>query len=72
MPILSPPVSFRQPFLHWEGHSQTIIPAVFRRIPEVTYQRERIDTPDDDFLDLDWVSVGSDKLIIITQIWQYF
>lgn len=66
MPIITPAVPFRLPFLHWEGHSQTIIPAVFRRIPEVTYQRERIDTPDDDFLDLDWVSIGSDRLMIIT------
>lgn len=28
---------------------------MLRRIPDVNYQRERIDTPDGDFLDLDWL-----------------
>lgn len=32
----------------------TIYPAIFRRIDDVQYQRERITLPDTDFLDLDW------------------
>jgi len=35
------------------GHFQSIYPALFRQ-PKPFYQRERITTPDDDFLDLDW------------------
>lgn len=45
---------------------QTTVPALFRKISGVHYQRERITTPDDDFLDLDWSLTGSDKLIIVS------
>jgi predicted alpha/beta-fold hydrolase len=36
------------------GHAQTIYPSVVRR-PRVRYRRQRIDTPDGDFVDFDWV-----------------
>ncbi|WP_215237376.1 YheT family hydrolase [Dyadobacter helix] len=36
------------------GHFQSIYPALFRKIEDVFYERERINTPDEDFLDLDW------------------
>ena len=36
------------------GDLQTILPALFRRVGNVLYTRERITTPDQDFLDLDW------------------
>jgi len=36
------------------GHVQTVFPSLFRKINGVAYTRERIATPDDDFLDLDW------------------
>lgn len=36
------------------GHSQTIYPVLIRR-PRVSYRRQRIDTPDGDFIDFDWV-----------------
>jgi predicted alpha/beta-fold hydrolase len=42
------------PFWLPNGHLQTIYPALFRVIKEVKYVRERIYTPDNDFLDLDW------------------
>ncbi|WP_137937336.1 hydrolase [Chitinivorax sp. B] len=37
------------------GHLQTIFPAVARRPEPLRYRRERWDTPDGDFIDLDWV-----------------
>ena len=37
------------------GHAQTIHAATWVRRPQVTYWRERWDTPDFDFIDLDWV-----------------
>jgi predicted alpha/beta-fold hydrolase len=44
------------------GHAQTIYPFFLAR-PPVRYRRERVDTPDGDFWDLDWVDApdqGSD------------
>jgi predicted alpha/beta-fold hydrolase len=37
------------------GHLQTIYPVLFARAPYVRYHRTRWDTPDGDFIDLDWV-----------------
>ncbi|MEO1258945.1 MAG: alpha/beta fold hydrolase [Bacteroidota bacterium] len=37
------------------GHLNTIFPALFRQTQPLQYQRERILTPDDDFLDVDFM-----------------
>jgi uncharacterized protein len=52
----------------WIGgkHAQTIIPSLFRKVSGVVYERERIHTEDDDFLDIDWSCVGSKKLIVLS------
>jgi len=48
------------------AHYQTIAPNLFRSVP-VDYRRERIDTPDGDFLDLDWLDhPDSRKLVILS------
>ncbi len=48
------------------GHYQTIVPNLFGGFP-LEYHRERISTPDDDFLDLDWLSEkGRRRLIILS------
>jgi predicted alpha/beta-fold hydrolase len=52
MPLIAPS-SYHPPTRLWNGHLQTIIPSLFRKVA-VSYVRERISTPDDDFLDLDW------------------
>lgn len=52
MPLIAPS-TYEPPARLWNGHLQTIIPSLFRKVT-VDYVRERIDTPDDDFLDLDW------------------
>jgi predicted alpha/beta-fold hydrolase len=57
MPVL-PFTSYLPPRWQFNGHLQTIIPSVFRRVDGVAYRRERIFTPDGDFLDLDWASLG--------------
>jgi hypothetical protein len=36
------------------GNLQTLYPALIARRPPVVYRRERWDTPDGDFIDLDW------------------
>lgn len=49
----------------WNGHLQTIWPSLARRVEGVLYERERIDTPDGDFLLLDWSRKGLRKLGIV-------
>lgn len=58
--------SYRAPFLFNNGHLQTLYPTMARRIDGVVYQRERIFTPDDDFLDLDWSRAGNRKLAFLS------
>lgn len=48
------------------AHVQTVYPTLFRKCEPVNYQRERILTDDDDFLDLDWSQIGSSKLAILS------
>ena len=48
------------------GHIETIIPYLFRPIKKQPYERERIDTPDNDFLDLDWLKGGNNELVIVS------
>lgn len=49
------------------GHLQTIWPVLFRRVPNLTQERERLELDDGDFLDLDWARQNvSRKLIILT------
>ncbi len=63
MPVLS--CSYRSPWLFRNGHVQTIYPNLCRRAPQIPSVRTRITTPDNDFLDLDRVSIGSDRAAIV-------
>lgn len=47
-------------------HIQTVLPSRFRKVSGVSYKRERIQTFDDDFLDLDWSCKGEKLLAIIS------
>ncbi|CAG35182.1 YheT family hydrolase [Desulfotalea psychrophila] len=51
------------------GHIQSIYASLSRPRYRLNYQRERIDTPDNDFLDLDWSLCGENRsrdLIILS------
>lgn len=65
MPILSSSYS-KPPFYLINGHFETIIPSLWRKIEGVSYTRQKIDTPDGDFLNLDWSKVGSNRLLIVS------
>jgi uncharacterized protein len=47
--------SYRAPWWLPGGHAQTLYAALLAPRPRLTYRRERWDTPDGDFIDLDWM-----------------
>ncbi len=48
------------------AHLQTIYPALFRKTTRhPSWHRERLSTPDGDFLDIDWCGHGSQPLVIL-------
>ncbi|NBP71195.1 MAG: alpha/beta fold hydrolase [Cytophagia bacterium] len=57
---------YQRPAILFHPHVETIYPALLRRVALKPYQRERITTPDDDFLDLDWLKQGAKKLVMIS------
>ena len=59
-------MKYQPPTLLFNAHLETIYPSLFRKVEGLSYQRERIKTPDDDFLDLDWLRNRSKKLVIIS------
>lgn len=65
MPIVDPS-TYRPPRLLQDGHAQTIFAAVSRRVRGVEYTRERIDTDDGDFLDLDWIRQGGRQVVVLS------
>jgi len=54
-----PPFGFKNP------HLQSVYPQVFRSVKDIKYLRERINTPDNDFIDLDWCSKGLPRCAIL-------
>jgi len=64
MPYLGT-TNYRPSFFFRNKHWSTIYPSLFRKIPGVVYQRERIELEDGDFLDLDWSRKNSKKLVIV-------
>lgn len=67
MPLIESSTFPGAPYWQIGGHLQTIVPGLFRRVKGFDYQRERIETPDADFLDLDWLRSGSSRrLVLIT------
>ena len=59
------PSSYRPPWYLPGPDLQSIIPLGTRNSANIEYRRERIDTPDGDFLDLDWSEVGGTKVAIL-------
>jgi uncharacterized protein len=57
--LVTPPGPYRAPRWLPTGHAQTIYAAVLVRRARVAYRRERWETPDGDFIDLDWIEDSS-------------
>jgi predicted alpha/beta-fold hydrolase len=47
------------------GHLQTIFPFIFPRKINLSPIRERLELPDGDFVDLDWVGEDKDEIVLI-------
>lgn len=58
--------SYRGPSWLPGGHTQTIYPALFRRVAHVTNRAERLELPDGDFIDLEWAGKDSSRLAILS------
>ncbi|WP_420582664.1 YheT family hydrolase [Reichenbachiella sp.] len=66
MPIIHSS-DYQRPKLLFNRHLETIIPGIIRQVKNLpSYERIRIDTPDQDFLDLDWYRSDSDRLLILS------
>ena len=63
MPLLA--TDYTPPFLFKNRHFNTIYSSLFRRIEPVSFKRKRIETSDDDFLDIDFIENGSKKIVIL-------
>jgi len=59
-------ITYINPRMLFNGHLQTIYPALFRKPIPLPFKKERIITPDDDFIDLDWLKNNNHKLVIIS------
>lgn len=57
-------LDYKPSFLFKNGHISTCFPTIFRSV-EVRYRRERINTPDLDFVDIDWIKNGHTKVIVL-------
>ena len=65
MPLLPSP-KFKRPNFLFNGHLETIFPTLFRKVTLLPTYREKVETPDGDFLELDWHRTGSRRLVVIS------
>lgn len=59
-------MDYKRPRILFNKHLETIYPALFRKVQPLPFHHERIDTPDDDFLDLFWSTRDAEQLVIIS------
>lgn len=59
------PGSYRPSFLFRLPHLHTIYVSKKRKVVRPGYVRERLETPDEDFMDLDWARAGHDRVVIL-------
>jgi uncharacterized protein len=57
---------FQPPSFLRNGHLQTILPTLLRRRFLVTFNRERLELSDGDFVDLDWSTSGTGRVAILS------
>lgn len=63
MPLIKPS-AYKPPFPFKNVYLNTIYPSLLRKV-SVSFKRERITTPDGDFVDVDWIKSDHLRLIIL-------
>ena len=66
MPILPDSNYKHRPFLFFSKHIETIYPSAFRKVTPVSYERERLELSDGDFLDIDWLKNDNKRVVILS------
>jgi predicted alpha/beta-fold hydrolase len=64
MPYIEDPEYRPNRFLR-NGHLATFYPYLFRALDKLPFKRHRINTPDDDFLDLDFLQQGAKQAVFL-------
>ncbi len=64
MPLISG-TGYHPGWLFRNAHASTIIPSTWRKVPAVSYVRERLELPDGDFLDVDWSRCGAKRAVVL-------
>jgi predicted alpha/beta-fold hydrolase len=57
---------YKPPRILFNRHAETIFPSLMRKVSLPVTRTERISTPDDDFLDIDWYAGDSSRCVIIS------
>ncbi|MFN8338074.1 MAG: alpha/beta fold hydrolase [Saprospiraceae bacterium] len=63
MPLLN--AQYKPGWLFKNGHVNTLFPYLFRKKPSLSFIRERIDTPENDFFDVDWIHKDKNSKLVI-------
>lgn len=58
-------MAYRAPVWLPGGHLQTIYSSLFIHVPPIVYRRERLELPDGDFLDFDWVDGQAGAPVVV-------
>ncbi len=62
---MRPANPYRAPWWLPGGHLQTLYTSLFVPVPQVVYRRERLELPDGDFVDLDWVDGPANAPVLL-------
>ena len=65
MPIINES-RYRAPFFLNNGHQETVFPKIARKLNDFFNLWERVETVDNDFLDIYWSIIGNCKLAVLS------
>lgn len=63
MPLLQS--TYKTTWFYKNTHINTILANVTRKAPQLKYERERLELPDGDFIDIDWLKVNTSKKLVV-------